>query len=75
VTDIRLGAETSGWEIGRRARQHNSAIAIVYISGDSAGQYSAEGVPGSVMIQKPFVPDQIVTALSTQLNQIASTPR
>jgi len=75
VTDIRMGNGTTGWELGRQARQHNPAVAMVYMSGDSAAEYAAEGVPGSVMIQKPFASDQIITAISTQLNQIASTPR
>lgn len=75
VTDIRMGNGTTGWELGRQARQHNPAVAMVYMSGDSAAEYAAEGVPGSVMIQKPFASDQIITAISTQLNQIASTLR
>jgi hypothetical protein len=39
------------------------------MSGDSAFEWHAQGVPGSVMIQKPFVMAQIVTALSQLLNQ------
>lgn len=72
VTDIRMGNGTTGWELGRQARQHNPVVAIVYMSGDSASDYAAEGVPGSIMIQKPFASDQVITAISTQLNQVAS---
>lgn len=74
VTDIRMGNGTTGWELGRQARRQNPAVAVVYMSGDSAADYAAEGVPGSVMIQKPFASDQVITAISTQLNQVASTP-
>lgn len=75
VTDINMGVGINGWEVGHRARQHNPVVAIVYMSGDSAADYPAEGVPGSTVVQKPFATDQIVTAISTQLNQVASTPR
>jgi len=74
VTDINIGAGPSGWELGRQARQHNPALAVVYMSGASAVDYPAEGVPGSVMVQKPFAPDQVVTAISTQLIAISSSP-
>ncbi|WP_343521282.1 response regulator [Sphingomonas sp.] len=72
VTDIRMGNGTTGWELGREARRHNPAVAIVYMSGDSAADYPAEGVPGSIIVHKPFAPDQIASAISTQLNKIAS---
>ncbi|MGQ0589069.1 MAG: response regulator [Sphingosinicella sp.] len=74
VTDIQTGTGADGWEIGRQARRRSPVVAVVYMSGASAGEYAAEGVPGSVMIQKPFAPDQIVTGISTQLNKIASAP-
>ena len=44
-------------------------IPVVYMSGDSAIHWGAEGVPESVMITKPFFLPQIITALSTLLNQ------
>lgn len=68
VTDIRLGAGQSGWELAKYLRQANSTIPVVYISGDSAIHWGAEGVPNSVMITKPFFLPQIITALSTLLN-------
>ena len=49
-------------------RQANSTIPVVYISGDSAIHWGAEGVPNSVMVTKPFFLPQIITALSTLLN-------
>lgn len=68
VTDIRLGPGISGWEVGHRARQLVPGIPIVYMSGDSAHEWSAEGVPESVMLKKPFVLAQLVAALATLLN-------
>jgi len=69
VTDIRLGNGKSRWEVARYIRQSNSTIPVVYISGDSGKYCGAEGVPSSVTIAKPFAMVQIITALSTLLNQ------
>jgi CheY-like chemotaxis protein len=70
VTDIRLGAGPDGWEVARKAREAYPEIAVVYMSGDSAADYSSHGVPDSVMLQKPFASAQLVTAISTLLNKI-----
>ncbi|RWH73426.1 response regulator [Mesorhizobium sp.] len=68
LSDIRLGSGQSGWELARCVRQSNPRIPVVYVSGDSAGQWGAEGVPNSIMISKPFFMPQIVTALSSLMN-------
>lgn len=73
VTDIRLGGESDGWQIARRARELNPAVPVVYMSGDSAVDHSSQGVPHSIMIQKPFAAAQIVTAISTLLNKVPPT--
>jgi len=70
VTDIKLGAGADGWDVARHAREAIPAIPIVYMSGDSAHEHSARGVPDSVMLQKPFAPAQVVTAVSTLLNAV-----
>jgi len=49
ITDIRLGPGQSGWDVARHLRQANSALPVVYMSGDSAIHWGAEGVPNSVM--------------------------
>jgi CheY-like chemotaxis protein len=69
LSDIRLGPGLSGWEVARHVRQTNSTIPVVYVSGDSASQWGAEGVPNSIMISKPFFLPQVITAISTLLNQ------
>lgn len=68
VTDIRLGAGPTAWDVGRHAREIVSGIPVIYMSGDSASEWSANGVPESVMLQKPFVIAQLITAISTLLN-------
>jgi hypothetical protein len=35
------------------------------MTGDSAGDWPIEGVPNSVLVQKPYAPAQLVTAIST----------
>ena len=36
VTDIRIGAGPTGWDVVRHIREANSSMPVVYISGDSA---------------------------------------
>lgn len=69
VTDIRLGEGPDGWEVARRARELNSSVAVVYVTGDSAADWPANGVPHSKVLQKPFADAQLVTAVATLLNE------
>jgi CheY-like chemotaxis protein len=70
ITDIRLGSGPDGWDVARHARETTPTLPVVYMSGDSAHEHSARGVPDSVMLQKPFAPAQLLTAISTLLNAI-----
>jgi DNA-binding response OmpR family regulator len=71
VTDVRLpGAD--GWQIARHAREVFTDIPIVYMSGDSASDWSIEGVPNSLMLQKPFAMAQLVTGLATIMNSASA---
>ena len=74
VTDIRVGTGPSGWDVARHARRLQARLAVVYMTGDSAAEWTAEGVPNSVMVQKPFAVAQVVTAISTLLNAIDLSP-
>jgi DNA-binding response OmpR family regulator len=74
VTDVNLGAGESGWDVARYGRERNTVLPVVYVSGDSAHDWSAHGVPGSVLVQKPFAPAQIVTAVATVLNDAPVPP-
>jgi len=73
VTDINLRGGTTGWDIARRAREIEPALAVVYITGGAADQWPAQGVPNSILIQKPFAPAQLVTAVAQLLNKSGST--
>lgn len=70
VTDIRLTPnDPDGWAIARHAREAKADIPIIYMSGDSAADWSAHGVPKSVILQKPFAAAQLITAISNLLNE------
>jgi CheY-like chemotaxis protein len=56
VTDIRVRGEIDGWEVAQHAREIEPDFPIVYMSGDSAADWTARGVPNSIMLAKPFAP-------------------
>ena len=60
---------SDGWKIACEARELFPEIVVVYASGDSASDWSAMGVPDSIMLQKPFAEAQLITAVSTLLNE------
>lgn len=71
ITDIRMPGEADGWDLARRARELQPVMPVIYMTGDSAKDWAAQGVPNSVLLQKPFVHVQLVTALATLLNDAA----
>jgi CheY-like chemotaxis protein len=69
VTDVNLGRDRmDGWEAAKRAREIDPAFPVVYMSGDSSDDWGSKGVPNSIMLEKPFAPAQLVTAVSQLLN-------
>ncbi len=73
VTDIKLGhSKLLGWDVAKHAREINHNVPVVYMTGDSAHEWSSNGVPGSILIEKPFAPAQVVTAVAQLIN--AQTP-
>jgi DNA-binding response OmpR family regulator len=65
ITDVQLGDGPDGWEIGRHARELVPDMPVIYMSGGSNRDWSSKGVPDSVMIAKPFVAAQLITAVAT----------
>ena len=45
------------------------SLAVVYITADSADDWSAEGVPNSILLQKPFADAQVMDAVTTSLRE------
>lgn len=68
VTDVNLGSSVNGWEVARRARELIPELPVVYATSVSAAEWSANGVPGSILVIKPYVSAQIVTAVTQLLN-------
>jgi DNA-binding response OmpR family regulator len=69
VTDINLRGDTSGWGIARQAREIDPTLPVVYMTGAAADEWSSQGVPNSILLQKPFAPAQLVTAVAQLLNK------
>lgn len=70
LTDVNLSGILTGWDVARRARELNPDIPVIYMTGHSAEEWSSQGVPKSLLLQKPFAPAQVVTAVSQLLNQL-----
>ncbi|EIZ81367.1 response regulator receiver domain protein (CheY-like receiver) [Novosphingobium sp. Rr 2-17] len=67
ITDINLGDGPEGWDVARTARELINSLPIVYVSGASEHEWYSKGVPNSIMVAKPFVPAQVVVAISSLL--------
>lgn len=63
VTDIDLGAGQDGFEVARKVRAIYPRLPVVYASGSAAARHKTDGVEGSVFIDKPYHPRQILDAL------------
>ncbi len=74
VTDIDLSGEINGWDVAKRAREIHPEIHIIYMTGAAADQWPSQGVPHSVLLNKPFAPAQIVAAVANLLNQTPLAP-
>lgn len=61
VTDIKLPGEVDGWQIAERCREHNPRLPVIYATGFSPVPHRP--VADSVLLQKPFQPDDIVRAV------------
>jgi len=68
ITDINLQGRMNGWELAKRAREIDPTFPIIYMTGAAANDWASQGVPNSVLLEKPFAPAQVVTALSQLLN-------
>ena len=74
ITDVNLGIGSEGWEVARHARVVRPDLPILYMTGDSAADWAANGVPNSILVQKPYAPAQLVTAVSTLITAVQANP-
>jgi CheY-like chemotaxis protein len=68
ATDIHLRGDLNGWDVARRIREMGPSFPIVYMTGTEVGQWASQGVPNTILLEKPFAPAQLVTAISNLLN-------
>ena len=68
VTDSHLKGEMNGWDVARQVRERDATFPVLYMTGAAADQWASQGVPLSILLQKPFASAQLVTALSNLLN-------
>jgi DNA-binding response OmpR family regulator len=73
VTDISLRGKIDGWEVAQQTREIDPQFPIIYTSGAHAADWASKGVPNSIMLEKPFAPAQLVTAVSNLLNSGSPT--
>jgi DNA-binding response OmpR family regulator len=70
VTDVNLKGHLNGWDVARQIREINPACPVIYMTGAAADKWASQGVPNSILLEKPFAPAQLVTALSNLLNAV-----
>jgi len=73
ITDIKLLGRLDGWHVARAAREVDPAFPVVYITGASPQEWPMWGVPDSVLLPKPFTPEQLVGAMSRLIGETAAT--
>ena len=72
ITDIKLLGRLDGWHVARAAREVDPAFPVVYITGASPQEWPMWGVPNSVLLTKPFTPEQLVGAMSRLIGESAA---
>jgi DNA-binding response OmpR family regulator len=73
VTDINLKGGMSGWDVAKHVREIDPSFPVIYMTGAAADRWASHGVPNSILLQKPFAPAQLVTAISQLLNTGTAT--
>lgn len=71
ITDIRLPGQVDGWQIAERCREHDPDLPVIYATGFSPVQ--PRPVPGSLSLQKPFHPLEIIEAVKSLSKQRRSS--
>jgi DNA-binding response OmpR family regulator len=55
IVDVNLGSGTTGYDVARFARRTDPELAVIYVSGQTSRvSFEANGVPGSLFLEKPF---------------------
>jgi DNA-binding response OmpR family regulator len=73
VTDVNLKGRLNGWDVARQIREIEPGCPVVYMTGVAGDEWTSQGVPNSILLQKPFAPAQLVTAVSQLINSVPPT--
>lgn len=65
LTDIRLGKGPDGWDVARHARSQLVDLPIVFVSADSANEWTEACIDRSVMLAKPVADGDVLAAVRT----------
>jgi DNA-binding NtrC family response regulator len=68
VADVNLRGRLNGWDVAKQIREIDPECPVVYMTGAGGHEWASRGVPRSILLQKPFAPAQLVTAVSQLLN-------
>ena len=60
-TDIRQPGGGTGWDIAEHCRERDPSLPVIYATGFSGDE--PRPVAGSIMLQKPYRPEQVVAAI------------
>lgn len=71
VTDVRLPGQVDGWQIAERYREQDPELPVIYATGFSP--VPPRPVPGSLILRKPFHPEEIVRMVK-ELGQEKGAP-
>lgn len=70
IIDVNLvPGKLTGWGVARRARQLKPEMPVIYMTAASSHEWTAHGVPNSLLLTKPFASAQLITAVSQLLNE------
>jgi CheY-like chemotaxis protein len=67
ITDIRLPGPFDGWDIAREARARWPDLPVVYVTGEGEEDWPQKGVPGSLILQKPYTACTLIAAVERAL--------
>jgi CheY-like chemotaxis protein len=68
ITDVGLGSGPTGWDVATYARETLPNIPVVYATGGHSADWPTCGVTSSILVEKPYAPAQVITAISRLLD-------
>ena len=75
ITDIRLPGPFNGWQVAEEARARWPEIPVMYVTGEGEADWAEKGVPGSVMLQKPYSARKLLDAVDKLMMEKAAAHR